>query len=171
MASPADINLICNYGAGETETDITGAGIDFITADNCTNTSGNRTSNPITIPSAGFNYSYEKWLKFQCGSTEPDTQVTNFQFWGGGSEPEATVVIDYYRVTNTYVQPALTTSKAVPSYTTVTDATAGNKQAISGTLNTSGEATQYLVMTLEVSTAASQGNMGQQTYNYSYDEN
>ena len=100
MASPADVNLTCNSGAGETETDITGAGIDFITADNCTNTSGNRTTNPITIPSSGFAYSYDKWLKFELGTTEPDTQVTNFQFWGGGSAPEAGVVLDYFRVTN-----------------------------------------------------------------------
>jgi len=38
-------------------------------------------------------------------------------------------------------------------------------------LNSQGEATQYVVMMLEVSTGASQGNMGQQTYSYSYDEN
>ncbi len=169
MASPADVNLLCNSGAGEDEVDISGAGIDFVTADNCTNTSGNRTTNPITIPAAGFAYSYDKWLKFELGTTEPDTQVTNFQFWGGGSAPEAGVVLDYYRVTNTYVQPAQMTTNT--GYTAVTDATAGAKQAVSGTLNTQGETTQYVVMMLEVSTGASQGNMGQQTYSYSYDEN
>lgn len=169
MASPADVNLICNSGAGETETDITGAGIDFITADNCTNTSGNRTSNPITIPTSGFAYSYEKWLKFALGTTEPDTQVTNFKFWGGGSEPEAGVVKDYFRTTSTYATPALVTTNT--DYAAVTTATSGAKASISGTLNTQGEATDYLVMMLEVSTGASQGNMTQQTYSYSYDEN
>ena len=170
MASPADLNLLCNHGAGAgTEVDITGAGIDFITADNCTNTDVNRTGNPITIPSSGFAYSYEKWLKFELGTTEPDTQVTNFKFWGGGSAPEAGVVLDYYRVTDTGVTPALVDTNT--AYTAVTAATAGSKQAITGTLNTQGEATQFLVMMLEVSTGASQGNMSQQTYNYSFDEN
>lgn len=169
MASPADVNLICNHGAGETEVDITGTGIDFITDDNCLNTSGNRTGNPITIPAAGYAYSYEKWLKFELGTTEPDTQVTNFKFWGAGTEPEAGVVKDYYKTTSTYAQPALATTNA--AYTAVSTATAGAKASISGTLNTQGEATDYLVLMLEVSTGASQGNMTQQTYNYSYDEN
>jgi hypothetical protein len=169
MASPADVNLTCNFGAGPTETDITGTGIDFITADNCTNSSGNRTSNPITIPSAGYAYSYEKWLHFELGTTEPDTQVTNFKFWGAGTEPEAGVVKDYYKTTSTYATPSLATTNA--GYTAVSTATAGAKASVSGTLNTQGEATDFLVMMLEVSTGASQGNMTQQTYNYSYDEN
>lgn len=169
MASPADVNLVCNSGAGQVETDITGTGIDFITADNCLNTSGNRTSNPITIPAAGFAYSYEKWLKFELGTTEPDTQVTNFKFWGAGTEPESGVVKDFYKTTSTYATPALSTTNA--SYTAVSAATEGAKASIAGTLNTQGEQTDYLVMMLEVSTGASQGNMAQQTYNYSYDEN
>jgi hypothetical protein len=169
MASPADVNLVCNSGAGEVETDITGTGVDFITADNCLNTSGNRTTNPITIPAAGFAYSYEKWLKFELGTTEPDTQVTNFKFWGAGTEPEAGVVLDYYQTTSTYATPALATTNT--AYTAVSTATSGAKASITGTLNTQGEQTDYLVMMLEVSTGASQGNMAQQTYNYSYDEN
>lgn len=169
MASPADVNLVCNSGAGEVETDITGTGIDFITADNCLNTSGNRTSNPITIPAAGFAYSYDKWLKFELGTTEPDTQVTNFKFWGAGTEPESGVVLDYYKTTSTYATPALATTNS--GYTAVSAATEGAKASIAGTLNSQGDATDYLVMMLEVSTGASQGNMAQQTYNYSYDEN
>jgi len=169
MASPADVNLVCNSGAGQTETDITGTGIDFITADNCLNTSGNRTTNPITIPAAGFAYSYKKWLKFSLGTTEPDTQVTNFKFWGAGTEPETGVVLDFYQTTSTYATPVLATTNA--TFTAVSTATSGAKASIAGTLNTHGEQTDYLVMMLEVSTGASQGNMAQQTYNYSYDEN
>lgn len=170
MASPADVKLVCNHDTDAgTEVDITGTGVDFITADNCTNTSGNRTSNPITIPASGFAYSYEKWLKFELGTTEPDTQVTNFKFWGAGSAPEAGVVIDYYRTTITGVTPALVTTNS--AYTAVTSATEGAKASVTGTLVTANDDTDFLVMMLEVSTGASQGNMAQQTYNYSYDEN
>lgn len=170
MASPADVNLTCCHDTdAATEVDISGAGIDFISADNCTNTSGNRTSNPITIPSSGFAYSYEKYLKFELGTTEPDTQVTNFKFWGGGSDPESGVVIDYFRVTDTGVTPAVATTNS--AYAAMTTITSDAKQAITGTLTSQGEATQFIVMMLEVSTGASQGNMAQQTYSYSYDEN
>lgn len=169
MASPADVLLICNSTVAETETDITGTGIDLITADNCLNTSGNRTSNPITIPAAGFAYSYEKWLKFQVGAAAPDTQVTNFKFWGSGTEPEAGVVLDFYKTTDTFVTPALATTNV--GYTAVSTATSSAKAAITGTLTTTGNDSDYLVMMLEVAPAASQGNMTQQTYNYSYDEN
>jgi len=103
------------------------------------------------------------------GTTEPDTQVTNFQFWGAGTAPEAGVVLDYYKTISTYAEPEVVTTNA--AYTAVTGATEGTKASITGTLNTQGEVTDYLVMMLEVSTGASQGNMTQQTYNYSYDEN
>ena len=171
MASPADVNLMCTSEAGEVGTDITGTGIDFVTIDNCLNTSGNRTGHPITIPAAGFAYSFEKYLKFELGTTEPDTQVTNFKFWGSGTAPEAGVVLDYYKevAAGSYTTPVAATTNS--GYTAVTSATAGAKASVTGTLNTQGEATDYLVMMLEVSTGASQGNMGQQTYNYSYDEN
>jgi hypothetical protein len=169
MASPADVNLICCNGAGEVETDITGTGIDYISADNATNSIGNRTANPITIPTSGFAYSYEKWLKFELGTTEPDTQVTNFKFWGTGAVIDSGNVKDYYKVTNTYATPAEATTTT--GYTAVTAATSATKASISGTLNSQGDATQYMVMMLEVGTAAAQGNMAQQTYNYSYDEN
>jgi len=169
MASPADVNLVCSSLVGQAETDITGTGIDFITADNCLNTSGNRTTNPITIPAAGFAYSFDKFLSFELGTTEPDTQVTNFQFWGAGTAPEAGVVLDYYKTTSTYATPVVVTTNA--AYAAVSTATSGAKASITGTLNTQGEATDFLVMMIEVSTGASQGNMAQQTYNYSYDEN
>ena len=170
MASPADIKLMCGYDdGGETNVDITGTGIDFITADNCTNTDGNRTTNPITIPDADFAYSYEKWLKFELGTTEPDTQCTNFQFWGAGTDPETDVVKDYYLIVQNWDTPALATTNA--GYTNVAAATSGAKQAITGTLVTAEDQSYFLTMMLEVSTGASQGNMAQQTYNYSYDEN
>lgn len=169
MASPATINLVCNSGAAETETTVT-AGIDFVTVDNCLNTSGNRTTYPITIPAnATPAYSYEKWLNFQVGATAPDTQVTNFKFWGSGAAIDSGYIVDYYKVTATYVQPALPTGTS--GFTTVLTATSAAKVSIPGTLTTTGDDTDYIVMFLQVAQTASQGNMTQQTYNYSYDEN
>jgi len=169
MASPADINLICCTST-DTETDVTGGGISYTTNDTALNTDDERTSHPITIPAADQAYSYEKWLKWQCGATEPDTQCTNFKFWGSGeADIESAKILDYYKVTVTRVDPALSTTNA--SYTTVKTATSAAKVDVAGTLNTSGEGTSHVVMMLEVAAGSSQGNITQQTYNYQYDEN
>lgn len=169
MASPADINLICCTST-DTETDITGDGISYTTNDTFLNTSGERTSNPITIPAADQAFSYEKWLKFQCGTTEPDTQCTNFKFWGSGeADIESAKILDYYKVTVTREDPALATTNA--TYTTVKTATSAAKVDVAGTLNSAADDTSHVVMMLEVAAGSSQGNITQQTYNYQYDEN
>ena len=54
-------------------------GIDLISADNATNSLGNRQSFPITVNTN----SYEKWLKLKI-SAIPDNSVTNFLLWGDG---------------------------------------------------------------------------------------
>lgn len=170
MASPADVNLMSLTGAGETETDITGTGISYLSIDSSANDATTRTTNPITIPTSGYAYSYEKWLKWELGTTEPDTQCTNFKFWGSGEDDiEAGKILDYYKTTDTYATPAVATTNT--GYTTVKTATSAAKASITGTLKSQGDATSYLVMMLEVAAGSSQGNITQQTYNYSYDEN
>lgn len=170
MASPADVNLMCLTGAGESETDITGSGISYLSIDSSANDSSTRTSNPITIPSSGYAYSYEKWLKWELGTTTPDTQCTNFKFWGSGeADIESGKILDYYKTTDTFATPAVATTNS--TYTTVKTATSAAKASVTGTLTAQGDATQYMVMMLEVAAGASQGNITQQTYNYSYDEN
>jgi hypothetical protein len=62
-------------------------GIDFISADNATNSLGNRQANPITV---GTN-SYEKWLKLKV-DTAPANSVSNFKIWGDGGVMTSTTL-------------------------------------------------------------------------------
>ena len=75
----ASLSVRVYTSTGPTESAVV-TGIDFISADNATNTLGNRQSNPITV---GAN-SYEKWLKLKV-DTAPANGVTNFLIWGDGA--------------------------------------------------------------------------------------
>ena len=161
--------MVCNSTNAGVETDITGAGIDYITADNALNTSGNREAYPITIPAVGTAYSYEKWLRWKC-TVVPDTQCTNFKFWGPASVP-GTGLILYVGTTDTGVTPVVTDSAVATVQQDTTHYDADHALAISGTLTLENDETNYLVMQLDVGSTAGQGNISQQEYGYSYDEN
>ena len=161
--------MVCNSTDAGVETDITGTGIDFITADNALNTSGNRDAYPITIPAAGTAYSYEKWLRWKCTAV-PDTQCTNFQFWGPNTVP-GTGLILYVGTTDTGVTPVVTDSSAAATQQDTNYYDTDNQLAIAGTLTLENDETDYLVMQLDVTSTAGQGNISQQEYSYSYDEN
>lgn len=129
----------------------------------------NPEDNPITIPSTGINRSYEKWIRFLC-TVAPATQVTNFKVWGPNTQP-ATGLTVYWGTTATGATPTDSDS----TIATIRQDTNFYSQAtainVSGTLTASGQETDFLVMQLDVESTATQGNMPQQTYNYSYDEN
>lgn len=136
-------------------------GIDFISADNATNSSGNRTSNPIV---AG-NNSYEKWLKARVDAA-PDNSVGNFKFWTDGGVAANTTL--YAGVTATGATP--TASNSSVATTDATTYVSGSKLTWhAGTLTTIGDLTDYLVLQLRTSASATQGNWSE-TLNYSYDE-
>jgi len=166
----ATIKLMCCNGVDAgSETDITGAGIDYITADNAINSSANREAYPITIPAVGTAYSYEKWLRWKC-TVVPDTQCTNFKFWGPNSAPGTGIVI-YVGTTDTGLTPVVTDSSIADTQQDTNYYDTDHQLSISGTLTSENDETDYLVMQMDVSPTANQGNMAQQTYNYSYDEN
>lgn len=169
MASPAQIKVICNNGSTRTPTDITGDGIDYVTIDNALNSISNRTSHPITIPSSGNNYSYIKSINFKVGADAPDTQCTNFKFWGTGLDIQSGNVKDYVKITSSYVAPEIPANAT--GFTTIKTYTSSNKLSLPGLLVSTDDETQFLNLLLEVSSSATQGNMDQQTYYWSYDEN
>lgn len=126
-------------------------------------------TNPIVIPDSGTSYSYEKWIRWEC-TVAPDTQCTNFRFWGPNTAP-ATGLLVYAGTTDTGVTP-VTTESTVASTRQDTNYTAiGSSLSVSGTLTTIGHQTDYVVLQLRVADTAAQGDMPQQTYNYAYDEN
>jgi hypothetical protein len=126
-------------------------------------------NNPITIPAAGQVYSYEKWIRWMC-TVAPDTQCTNFKFWGANSIPDTGLTV-YDGTTDTGVTPVTTQSAVATTQQDTNHYSSATALAIAGTLTTENDETDYLVLQLKVADTAGQGDIPQQTFNFSYDEN
>ena len=138
-------------------------GIDFVSADNATNTLANRQANPISVGTA----SYEKWLKLYI-DTAPANAVTNFKIWGDGAVQTSTIL---YFTANyvTGTTPVATTSPVANA--AFTGYTAGNKATWDATSYTAtGSMTRFTVFQLAVGADCVPGNWVQETISYSYDE-
>lgn len=126
-------------------------------------------ANPITIPTGAAVYSYEKWVRFK-DTVAPAVQCTNFKFWGPNAVPGTGLKI-YAGTTNTGATPVNTASSVATTQQDTNYYDTAHVLAIPGTLTTINQETDYLVTQLQVSNTAGQGDMAQQTFNYSYDEN
>lgn len=146
----------------------------FLTADSADNVLAERIANPITIPSSACAYSYEKWIS-ACISVVPANNVGNFQIWG--TPPAQTHPVG----TCFLVGTAACAAGATPVVTTSTVATSDLGAATSSAKATWDAAsyvaaacqTAYVVMQLQVGTAACVGNWGGANgcaLSYSYDE-
>lgn len=161
MAASLSVRVYTGASAGTESGAVTG--IDFISADNATNSLGNRTSFPITV---GTN-SYEKWIKLKV-DTAPANGVTNFKIWGDGAVQTSTTL----NFTAGYVTGATpTTGASSVANTTFTNFTSNNKATWDSASYTATNATtKYAVFQLVVAADAAAGNWTQETISYSYDE-
>jgi hypothetical protein len=161
LTAALSVRVYTGASAGTQSAAVTG--IDFVSADNATNSIGNRTSNPISV---GTN-SYEKWLKLYI-DTAPSNGVTNFKIWGDGAVQTSTSL--YF--TANYVTGTTptngTSSIANAAFTTYTS---GNKATWDATsYSATGSTTRYAVFQLQVAADCGPGNWTQETISYSYDE-
>ena len=158
----ASLSLRVYTSTGPTESAVV-TGADLISADNATNTLGNRQANPITV---GTN-SYEKWLKLKV-DTAPANGVTNFKIWGDGAVMTSTT-LKFTAAFVTYQQG--TTASSTIANTTFTNFTSGNKATWDAAAYTATNATtKFTVFQLQVDATAAAGNWTQETVSYSYDE-
>lgn len=167
----ATIRLVKCHGAdAATETDLGASPANYLMSENSAGT--DFTAHPVTIPGAGSGYSYEAYLRWRC-TAAPDTQCTNFKYWGPASSPKTGADI--------YVGTVASGSQATPVQTESASATtrqdpnyysAATALSIAGTLTDVGQQTAYLVQQLWVDSAtATQGDCTQTTHNFSFDEN
>jgi len=139
------------------------SGIDFISADNATNSLANRQANPIVV---GTN-SYEKWLKLYV-DTAPANTVSNFKIWGDGTFQTNTTLMWIGERTTGVTPVATTSSIATTNFNTCTSGAKCTWDTSS--LTTTTQTTKYSVFQLQVGASATQGNWTQETISYSYDE-
>lgn len=141
------------------------SGIDFVSADNATNTLVNRQNNPVTV---GTN-SYEKWVRLKV-ATPAANYVTNFKIWGDGAV-DSTTTLAFTAGYVTYQQgTSIASTIANANFVTYT---AGNKATWDTTTywqTNTGSYTKYAVFQLQVGATANPGNWTQETISYSYDE-
>jgi hypothetical protein len=144
-------------------------GIDLISADNATNSLGNRQANPVTV---GTN-SFEKHLRLRI-DTAPANAVTNFLWWTDGSGTTNVALRAKEAVGTGGATPG--TGDSTPTATSMTgdlDAytrTSGAKGTWdAASYSTQNHVTKALLLQLQPSGAADPGNWSE-TINFSYDE-
>jgi hypothetical protein len=161
MAASLSLRVYTSTNAATESGAVTG--IDFISADNATNSLGNRQANPITVATN----SYEKWLKLKV-DTAPANAVTNFKIWGDGAIQTSTTLV----WTGAYITGTTpTTGTSSIANTTFTNFTSGNKGTWDSTSYSATNATtKYAVFQLQVASDCGPGNWTQETISFSYDE-
>jgi hypothetical protein len=146
------------------------------------------TNNPIPIPSDGStNYSYWKHVYLYC-DTAPDTQVDNVKFYTDGSGFGSGVTLNVglqfptkNNASSAGYEVADTATGMVSAHTGVTSEasaftyTSGSPLSLTiseagNIINAIGETTDYLVMQMAVTSAASPGNLADETLTFQYDE-
>jgi hypothetical protein len=161
MAATLTFRVYTGSAAGTESASVTG--IDLESADNATNTLGNRQTNPITV---GTN-SYEKWLKMKVDNA-PANSVSNFKLWGDGTVQTSTTLV----VTGNYTTGTTpVTTVSTVANTTFVNFTTGNKMTWdAGSYSATNATTKYAVFQLQVDATCGPGNWTQETVSVSFDE-
>jgi len=167
----AEIRLHVFTGTDASTDGGSAASFSFLSIDSAADDQSARVSNPISIPSSGCAYSYEKWIS-ACVSVAPDNNVSNFQVWGsppGQAFPAGTCWLVGTAPYGSGSTPTDTSSSIATS--SLADATSGAKYTWdSASYAAAGSMTRYLVMQLQVEASASPGDWGPCDLNYSFDE-
>lgn len=160
----ATVQIREKNGAGETATDKTSGTIRFKNADNATVD----TSNPMVIPGAGSDYSYEKWLRlYVSGGTY--TEITNIELYTDGANGMGTGVTPYAKTVASYATPAEAT--ATTGYTALHSYTSGSPLTVgAGPYTSTGDKGNYVVMMLKVDSTAAAGATPTETVTWVWDE-
>lgn len=160
----ATVQILEKNGAGGTGTDKTSGTIRFKNADNATVD----LVNPMVVPGAGTDYSYEKWLRFNV-SGGSYSQITSIVAYSDGSNGLGTGVGLYAKAVTTYATPAEATSTS--GYTDWFTYTSGSPLSLgAGPYTSTGEKADHLVMICTVASTASGGLTSSETLTLAWDE-
>lgn len=168
MAATVTVNVYTGASAATESAAVTG--IDFISADNATNSLGNRTSNPVVVGTNSFSKSIR--LKF---TVAPANGVTNFLFWtDGAGQANVGLRAKYAQGTGGATPGTGGVTNSATALTADSDAYAATSGAKatwdSAAYTTINHVTKALILQLQPTGAATPGNWTQETLNYSYDE-
>lgn len=163
----ATVDIVERNGAGATWTAKTAGTVRFKNA----NDSNIDTSNPMVIPSGAVDdWSFEKWLQLRIQGTRPSDNISNAKFYTDGAIGFGTGISVWARSANAFSVPAeLTTMTGLVSAETFTS---GSPLSLAGGpfSGTSSFVFSNVVLTLQVTSAATVGALTPETITFSYDE-
>lgn len=162
----ATVNIIERNGSTGTATTKTSGTIRFKNADNAVV----NTSNPMVIPAAGDDFSYEKWVVLRIGATPPSDVINNVKVYTDGANGFGTGIDVFARSASAFSTPSEPTTTT--GLTSIWGYTAGGALALSST-NYSGSGTyvgSHVVMTMRVQSTATVGALAAETITFIYDE-
>ena len=168
MAATVSLRVYTGTNAATESSAVTG--IDFISADNATNSLANRQANPVTV---GTN-SFSKHLRLKIDSGIINS-VGNVKFWTDGTG-QSNVALRAKLAQGTGgaspgtggTTPSATSLSGDADAYTYTSGAKGTWDSSSYTTNT--HVTKEMQLQLQPNGSAAAGNWTQETLNYSYDE-
>ena len=184
MAATVVINEWNGTGGSETKTDKTSGTIRFKNADDATVD----LNNPMVVPAADQDYSYEKWLRLQITDAGGFTQISNLRAYSDGANGMGTGVKVWYAASGTYMTPVEPTVGIDPpqsaaagspqenmtDFFTATSGSPIDLDAVNTGPFTDGSPAEhigdFLVLVMEVETTASNGITPSETLTFAYDE-
>lgn len=159
----ATVTIREKNGAGETPTDKTSGTIRMKNADDATVD----TSDPMVVPGAGSDWSYQKFLQLNLAGTF--TEITNLQFYTDGSGGYGPGVTLWAKAVGSYSTPAEETAST--GYADAFSYSSGSPLSLgAGPYTSTGDAGSYLQLAMEVASTASQGALSAETMTFSWDE-
>lgn len=160
----ATVRIIEKNGAGPTLTQKDSGTVRFKNADNSTVD----LVNPLVKPGAGYDYSWEKWLRLEVtGGTY--SQITNIKAYSDGASGMGTGVEVYAKAVASYATPAEGTS--ISGYTDLFSYTSGAALTLgAGPFTSTGEKGDHLVLLARIGTTVSGGVTPGETLTFGWDE-
>lgn len=161
---PATVQIVEKNGAGGTATDKTAGQVRFKKADNSTVD----LANPLVKPTSGSDWSFEKWLRLNVTGGSY-TQITNIRAYSDGANGLGAGINVWARVVTAYATPATpANSTGLSNFFT---ATSGSPLTLgAGPFTSTGEKGDHLVLSCEVTDAASGGLTPTETVTVAWDE-
>ena len=161
---PATVQIIEKNGVPGTATDKTSGSVRLKKADNSTVD----LLNPLVKPTAGSDFSFEKWLRLNVtGGTF--LQMTNLKFYTDGANGLGTGVSLWAKAVTAYATPAQGASNV--GYTNAFTYTSGASLSLgAGPFTGVGEKGDHVVLLGEIGTTVAGGLTPSETLTFAWDE-
>ena len=165
MAATVIVNEFHGPTATPVKTNKTSGTVRFKNADNATVD----LNDPMVIPTAGTDISYEKILRLNATGTF--TSISNYKFYTDGANGLGTGVSVLYKKEGAYGTPIEPASTTAFGGTDLFTATSGAPVTLgTPSVTAVGDFGDFLTMILTVGSTASQGTTAQETLTFAWDE-